>query len=97
MALAWRDEYETGLERGAPAPKTASRAERLRGTRTSKCREGAGALESKAVGYAYERWLLRRAREAERWIASNSSRLRPEPTATQVSGLSARCTGIWVS
>src|ERR671935_658391 len=30
-------------------------------------------------------------------MASNSSRLRPEPTATQVSGLSARCTGIWVS
>jgi hypothetical protein len=28
-----RDEYETGLERGTPAPKTASRAERLRGTK----------------------------------------------------------------
>ena len=32
-ALAFRDEYETGLERGTPAPKTASRAERLRGTK----------------------------------------------------------------
>ena len=32
-ALACRDEYETGLERGTPAPKTASRAERLRGTK----------------------------------------------------------------
>ena len=34
---------------------------------------------------------------ALRWIASNSSRLRPEPTATQVSGDSARCTGMCVS
>src|SRR5437764_1769 len=30
-------------------------------------------------------------------MASNSSRLRPEPTATHVSGDSARCTGICVS
>src|SRR4051812_12581371 len=33
----------------------------------------------------------------DRWIASNSSRDRPEPTATQVRGDSARCAGIWVS
>ncbi len=30
----------------------------------------------------------------ERWIASNSSSERPEPTATHVSGDSARCAGI---
>src|SRR3954453_8470422 len=33
----------------------------------------------------------------ERWIASNSSSERPEPTATHVSGDSARCAGICVS
>ena len=43
-------------------------------------------------------------RERPRWrarallrIASNSSRLRPEPTATHVSGDSARCVGMCVS
>ena len=46
----------------------------------------------------YRSMPLRRARlRFERWMTSNSSRLRPEPTATQVSGLSARCTGICVS
>jgi hypothetical protein len=33
----------------------------------------------------------------DRWIASNSSNDLPEPTATQVSGDSARCAGICVS
>src|SRR5213080_388383 len=43
-----------------------------------------------------QRWLplyidCRRPFRWVRWITSNSSRLRPEPTATQVSGDSARC------
>ena len=46
---------------------------------------------------AVGRRLLRELLRFERWIASNSSSERPEPTATQVSGDSARCAGIWVS
>src|SRR3954468_1919561 len=75
-------EYGAFWERCAADPRTASLAVRFRGTGPSSVGQ------TPEVGCGYRRRWLRFL--ALRWIASNSSRLRPDPTATQVRGDSAR-------
>src|SRR5262249_14919432 len=90
-ALGRVEEEPEVADRWTGEPSTATRAVRLRGT-------SGLSLAGSEAGYLPRP--LRRERARARWlffIASNSSRLRPEPTATQVSGESARCVGMCVS
>ena len=95
MAAVVRVEDLPSAGRRTLTPSTAVRAVRFRGTAEEYRRSATPSCVSRSCGRqesSYRREPFRLARDAlfERWIASNSSRLRPEPTATQVSGLSAR-------
>src|SRR5262249_19117078 len=108
-ALGRVEEEPEVADRCTGEPSTATRAVRLRGTSGLSlagseaaygCAGNSRASGRRRQAPPYLLRPLRRERARARWlffIASNSSRLRPEPTATQVSGESARWVGMCVS